>query len=94
MKKVNYKAILEVMSIKRNYSPQEMLRIHQAVDKYVLSRQPEILNELFDRMLSVDYHWVGCVSMFGNGDKGEHIEVNPLVFKSGKILMGKEKTRS
>ena len=37
-KKVNYQAILEVMSINRNYSPQEMLAIQQAVDKYVLSR--------------------------------------------------------
>lgn len=50
-----------------------------------------ITNELFDEMLSVDAHWVGCNSMFGSADKGKHIDVNPLVFKSGKVLMGKDK---
>lgn len=52
IKKVHYKAILEVMSINRNFSPQEMLEIQQAVDRYVLSRQPEILNELFGNMMA------------------------------------------
>ena len=52
VKKVNYRAILEVMSIKRNFSPQEMLIIQESVDKYVLSRQPEILNELFGSMMA------------------------------------------
>ena len=52
VKKIHYKAILEAMSIQRNFSPQEMLAIQQAVDQYVLSRQPEILNELFGNMMA------------------------------------------
>lgn len=51
IKKIHYKAILEIMSIKRNFSPEEMSAIQQAVDKYVMSRQPEILNELFGSIM-------------------------------------------
>jgi len=50
-----------------------------------------ITNDMFNKMLDIDYHWVGCVTMFGIGDKGKEIDVNPLVFKTGKILMGKDK---
>jgi len=45
-KKVNWKAIIDAMSIIRQYSPQEMLAIRQAVDQAAMSRTPEILNEL------------------------------------------------
>ena len=45
-KKVNWKAIIDAMSIIRQYSPQEMLAIQNAVDQAAMSRTPEILNEL------------------------------------------------
>ncbi len=45
-KKVNWKAIVDAMSIIRQYSPQEMLAIQNAVDQAAMSRTPEILNEI------------------------------------------------
>ncbi len=51
IKKIHYKAILQIMSIKRNFSPEEMNEVQKAVDQYVLSRQPEILNELFGNII-------------------------------------------
>lgn len=46
-KKINWKSILAMISIIRNYSPQEIDSIRNAVEQQVMSRQPEILNEIF-----------------------------------------------
>jgi hypothetical protein len=46
-KKIDWKSILAMLSVIRNYSPQELMKIREAVDQQVLSRQPEILNEIF-----------------------------------------------
>jgi hypothetical protein len=45
-KKVNWKAVLQAMAIIRQYSPQEIRMIQNVVNSKVLSRQPEILNEI------------------------------------------------
>lgn len=51
-KSIEWKSILEVLSIIRNYSPQEIQQIRDAVDKQILQRQPEIINEIFGNMIN------------------------------------------
>lgn len=51
-KLIEWKSIIEVLSIIRNYSPQEIQKIQQFVDQQVASRQPEIINELFNTMIN------------------------------------------
>lgn len=51
-KKINYKAIIQAMSIMREYSPQEIEAIKNAVDQTVLNRQSEILNELMGNIVA------------------------------------------
>jgi hypothetical protein len=45
-KKINWRAVIQSLSIIRNYSQQEMLRIRNAVNQQVLNRQPQILNDI------------------------------------------------
>jgi len=50
MKRVNWRAIVTFLSIIRNYSPQEIQLIKDAVDAQVASRQPELLNAIFGKL--------------------------------------------
>lgn len=52
IKKVDYKSIIALGKIIRNYSSEEIQKIKDAVDLQVLSRQPEILNELIPNITS------------------------------------------
>ncbi len=49
IKRINWQAIIQALSIIRNYSPQEMLDIQNMVDAQVASKQPEIINEIFGK---------------------------------------------
>jgi hypothetical protein len=49
-KKINYKAILNYLSIIRNYSPQEMQQIKDLIDTATHQRSSEIISEIVSRI--------------------------------------------
>lgn len=49
-KEIDWRAAMTALSVVRNYSPQEVQAIRNAIDQQILSRRPELLDELFGRL--------------------------------------------
>lgn len=50
-KKVNWKTIIQAMTVLRKYPQNEIVKLQKMVDKQILTQNPQLINEIYNRIM-------------------------------------------